>query len=193
MGRFGLPNGPQPRAHLIFCQYPESQVLIKGTIPWHMIKRSERHSLQAALLGPPANLGYQRASDALALALGDDADLIDVSSIIDFTNQHEADDGPVGIVHGYPGEPGVEVRSEGLDRHQLGIGNVVETHFSEALTARALDLTESRDFVGQGGTDRDGHFLKGAIPLEGGRSCASSLKPAAVGLSSRPPDRPPAV
>jgi hypothetical protein len=141
-------------------------MLIERAIPRNMVKGGEGQRLQAALLSPVTNMINQGTPDALALALRGDADLFDVSTIIDLVNKHKANYCVV-IVNGYPSESDVHIGPEDLGGHQLSIGNVIETNFTKALATSAFHLTNLLDFVGSERTDREGHPSRLAHPLPG--------------------------
>lgn len=143
MSRLHLSNGAEFGADLLPGKDPEAEVLVKRSVPRNLGEGRQGDRRPTGLDSPHSGAVEQCVSDALALTIGTDAHLLDVSVPIDFVDKDVAHRLIRGV-DGNPTPPLGRVLRQLIDRSWLAIRDGVQAHRSELLCGQLFDLLKFR-------------------------------------------------
>lgn len=154
--------GPRPKlgTELVLVEVTKAEVPVQRRVPRDLPEGGQGDSRQAARRRPRLDLVEQCPSDAGALVVGVDADLLDVGAAIDDVDDDVANR-PSICVDRDPGSALVGVASEDVERQGFVVGDLRHAHLAEASAGATLDLLDRCAVVGPRWSDGWGHTADG--------------------------------
>ena len=143
MSRLHLSNGAEFGADLTLGKDPEAEALVMRSVPRNLGEGRQGDRRPTGFGSPHSHAVEQCASNALALMIGTDVQLLDVGVPIDFVHKDEAH----RLIRGIdcnPTPPLGRVLRQLVDRSWLIIRDGVQAHRSELLSGQPFDLLKSR-------------------------------------------------
>jgi len=136
-----LPYPPKSGLKFIVGYHDEPEMLVERTVPGNVDEGREGEGWTSGFNCPRLHRFEQILTEALALVVRQDADLLDVGvAVYDIDN--DVANRSITLVHGYPTASPAGVIFEHLDRHGISVGYPLHADRPERLSGEHFDLPE---------------------------------------------------